>query len=84
VSDDKEYKAWHSAWAETIAANPGRKGHCGGTFSRHSLYCGYAPPYGYDRNGVPYTESQIPKILAAVAQKYNADFNERLLKWMEK
>jgi hypothetical protein len=48
---------------------------CSGTRDKHSMICALYPEFGYDENGVPYTESQWPRhcreVGAKMAKKYN-------------
>lgn len=46
-----------------------RKCHCGGTAERHKELCPLFPQFGYDPNGVPYTESQLPKLASELGRK---------------
>lgn len=70
-----EYDEWYAAWKDTIAADPARPCLCGGTFSSHRMTCPLSPPYGYDGNGLPITESQLPKVMQELGRKAAARVN---------
>lgn len=83
MSEVNEYNAWFAAWGDTIAADPSRACHCGGTFSRHRVTCPYAPPYGYDATGAPHTESQLKKVMYELGRKVAERRNEAFMKALE-
>jgi hypothetical protein len=78
--EPNEYDSWFVAWAQTIADEPNRPCHCGGTFSQHGITCPYAPPYGYDREGKPIKESQIPKVARELGRKAAERLNEEVFR----